>query len=567
MKQLISILLSVATVFAVSAARDVIVVDGVEYTWSASHLGYVATGWDEETPIQALHIHGIVDDLDVVGIADNAFNPDYYPDDDDNSQSLLPPFESVKIDEGVTFIGSNAFVDCTAIRWVRTPSTLATIGDGAFLRCSAMEYALLSEGLTTIGEEAFAFCTSLTMMVIPSTVTDIQAHAFSGCTGVTDVYFLMTDEDQLDNFDWWDGVYASPGEDAHGGMEFNTNASTTVHVPEGTYDIYEDSGKLEAWLFEEDDNCYPLWWIVNFGVEGRSYVVADDLTAVYVDKFGALYAKDDNHWLTPQRVLPDQINYVQSVGLMTHDYDQSNWVAIEGLTTMQIVDLDSHVITGNTLAGTLTQKRNPVFTIAPGCQPRSGEPALYQPNVYIPCSLMGHTQQSIAPTDDDTIEPPTFAFVTPKPQEYALLDRCIYNDDDGRFYISAPDADAGTNLHGLYGGFTVDYSLYQYNNLPELIHGGFYRFHAVCRLTPTQQRSREPDDVTYEPYALGGYSTTHTVFPLVLPDQPIVTALGNVTAQPHTPHQWHTIDGRYCGSSTPTATGIYVGNGKKLIVK
>ena len=51
-------------------------------------------------------------------------------------------------------------------------------------------------------------------------------------------------------------------------------------------------------------------------------------------------------------MLPDQINYVQSVGLMTHDYDQSNWVAIEGLTTMQIVDLDSHVITATSMPAT-----------------------------------------------------------------------------------------------------------------------------------------------------------------------------------------------------------------------
>ena len=33
------------------AAND-IVVDGVVYHWSNQDLGYVVTGWDEETPIQ-----------------------------------------------------------------------------------------------------------------------------------------------------------------------------------------------------------------------------------------------------------------------------------------------------------------------------------------------------------------------------------------------------------------------------------------------------------------------------------------------------------------------------------
>ncbi|MBR1552105.1 MAG: hypothetical protein IJ632_07285 [Muribaculaceae bacterium] len=88
------------------AANDRTVVDGVVYEWSSSHQGYVVTGWDEETPISSLHIRGVVgDDLDVAGIADDAFNPDSYTDED----FPLPLFESVEIDEGVTFLGRNAF--------------------------------------------------------------------------------------------------------------------------------------------------------------------------------------------------------------------------------------------------------------------------------------------------------------------------------------------------------------------------------------------------------------------------------------------------------------------------
>ena len=120
-------------------------------------------------------------------------------------------------------------------------------------------------------------------MVIPSTVTEIQAHAFSDCTGVTDVYFLMTEVDQLGDFNWWDGVY-EPGNEEHGGMEFNTNQHTVIHVPDGMLQDYVDSEKFVAWIpLVQDDNCYPLWWIVNYGVVGREYTVSDALAAIYLD--------------------------------------------------------------------------------------------------------------------------------------------------------------------------------------------------------------------------------------------------------------------------------------------
>lgn len=139
------------------------------YEWQSNLGAYVATGWDEETPVRTLHIRGEVDGLDVVAVARGAF------EDQEGIVYLI-------IDEGITSIGENAFGRCTGLRAV-----------------------VLPEGLERIDEEAFAFCTGLTTVTIPSTVTDLYAHSFTGCTGVTDVYFLMTDASQLDEFAWWDG--------------------------------------------------------------------------------------------------------------------------------------------------------------------------------------------------------------------------------------------------------------------------------------------------------------------------------------------------------------------------
>ena len=315
---------------AVSHAASAVTVDGVVYTWSQTDGAYIVTGCDGETPIRSLHIRAVVDDLDVIAIDDAAF--------EDNEDIVY-----LTIDEGITSIGENAFG-----------------------RCSNLQVAILPEGLQKIEEEAFFFCSSLTTMVIPSTVTDIQAHAFSGCEGVTDVYFMMTEEEQLNGFDWWDGVYAYPGQEEHGGMEFNTNEYTVVHVPAGTYDIYLNSGKLEAWLIHEDTGTYPLWWIVNYGVVGREYTVSDDLTAVYVDTQDGLYAKDDNHWLMPDIVYDDEVDYMGKTAFGSV-YDQSNWVEIINLDNPNA--LKGHLITGSTITGTLLDKRNPRIALSDGSAP------------------------------------------------------------------------------------------------------------------------------------------------------------------------------------------------------
>ena len=107
----------------------------------------------------------------------------------------------------------------------------------------------------------------------------------------------------------------------------NPDGGTRIHVPNGLLEDYRDSGKFEAWLLEEDSGIYPLWWIVNYGVVGRTYTVADQLTAVYTDVDYNLYVKDDNHWLTPDRRYADEVDYMRLTGLMSHKgntYDQSN---------------------------------------------------------------------------------------------------------------------------------------------------------------------------------------------------------------------------------------------------
>lgn len=523
MRRLLFIMMLAALAAGAARGANEVTVEGVTYVWQGNLGAYVATGWDEETPIRSLHIRGEVEGLDVVAVASAAF--------EDNEDIVY-----LTIDEGVTAIGENAFGRCANLRAI-----------------------VLPEGLERIGEEAFAFCTGLTTVVIPSTVTGIQAHCFTGCTGVTDVYFLMTDVGQLDDFAWWDGIHASPGEEEHGGMEFNTREHTVVHVPQGMLQDYEGCGKFEAWLpLTEDDNRYPLWWIVNHGVVGREYTVSDELEAIYADCLGSLYAKDDNRWLTPDAVLPGELDYMTYSGMMSslgNRYDQSNWVAITGMDSPR--QWQGTLIAGGTLTGQLLDKRNPVIALGDGALPEACGTTAYEPNVYIPAAFMGRVQQG-------ELDGRTYAFVQPKPQELIHVEWAIYSDGDGCFYLPAPDEDAHVNYMGLKGGFAVRYDLQEGDGLDGLADGGAYAFHAISR------RGAVDDRRAFSPHVDGGLSDGWTVYPLRLLDDPIATSRDEVPS-PETATEgdgcWYTIDGRCLGTDRPTTAGFYITRGRKVAVR
>lgn len=522
MKRLIFCILLLKTL--VGHAGDTFVVDGVVYTRPSNGHTCIASGWDEETPIQSLHIIGEVEGWKVEGIQARAF--------EDNTN-----IEYVTIDEGVTYIGQNAFNRCTGLKSVVMP-----------------------EGLKLIEEEAFAYCTGLTTVVIPSTVTDIRSHAFMHCEGVTDVYYLTQSIDQLtEEFSWWDGIYRDSPSIA-GGMEFNTNANTVIHVPAGWLKAYIDSHKFDAWLdaMHEDDGIYPLWWIVNYGVVGRDYTVGDVITGIYVDALGdGLYAKDDGKWLTPDMTYRHEIDYMKDNQLPWR-YDQSNWVVLRNVQSPR--SFIDHIIADSTVTGTLQDKKNPEILVKSSPQP-GRQVAKYTPNTYTPCSFMQRTQQGV--------NGKTYAFVRPKPQEYIHVMWSIYHGDNdavNQFYIPAHDRE-GMNSQEFAGGFDANFELYESPTVPELMEGGVYEFKAINRQKTNQDVGNnapmpgllQNKIAPFEPYTEPGVSNWFVACPLEVPDQPIITGIADRTADPaQDKERWFTIDGRHLGTRTPTAPGLYI---------
>ena len=84
------------------------------------------------------------------------------------------------IPEGVTEVGSYAFMCCPSLRSVTFPNSLKVVGEGAFKE-SGIEQVTLSKAITAIEKEAFAHCRSLREIDLCEGLTSIGESAFRGC--------------------------------------------------------------------------------------------------------------------------------------------------------------------------------------------------------------------------------------------------------------------------------------------------------------------------------------------------------------------------------------------------
>ena len=132
----------------------------------------------------------------------------------------------VKINDGVTSIGSHAFRECRKLTSVSIPNSVTSIGRGAFNGCSGLTELSVDSGntvyhssgncivetasktliqgcntsvipadgrVTSIGWHAFEGCSGLTSVSIPNSVTSIGDSAFSYCSNLETIYFNGTE--------------------------------------------------------------------------------------------------------------------------------------------------------------------------------------------------------------------------------------------------------------------------------------------------------------------------------------------------------------------------------------
>lgn len=124
-----------------------------------------------------------------------------------NCESL----ESIDLNEGITYIGMNAFESCTSLKEIKYPDSVTEIEvdslyDTAYykdksnwkdgiLYCgnhivdaeSTIVNPVIKDGTLTIGTYSFAFCEEMVEIIIPDSVKNINFRAFSGCTGLSNI--------------------------------------------------------------------------------------------------------------------------------------------------------------------------------------------------------------------------------------------------------------------------------------------------------------------------------------------------------------------------------------------
>ncbi len=94
--------------------------------------------------------------------------------------------ESVVFADGLLRLENYAFENCSALTFVRLPSTLQRlgVGYGAFKNCTSLASITVPAGVTAIENSEFVGCTSLKEVLIEGSVKTIGVSSFEGCASL-----------------------------------------------------------------------------------------------------------------------------------------------------------------------------------------------------------------------------------------------------------------------------------------------------------------------------------------------------------------------------------------------
>ena len=166
------------------------------------------------------------------------------------AQHLYINGEEVKelvIPNGVTSIGSSAFMCWLGLTSVVIPNSVESIGLHAFDGCTCLASVTIGNSVKSIGEYAFYDCSGLTSVTIGNSVESIGEDAFASCINISDVYCHVENVPATES----DVFFES-------GIE-----SSTLLVPAGAIESYKTTepwssfGKLIA-LTEEETGINEL---------------------------------------------------------------------------------------------------------------------------------------------------------------------------------------------------------------------------------------------------------------------------------------------------------------------
>ena len=94
---------------------------------------------------------------------------------------------NVIFNDGIGYIGYEAFQGCSQLGSVVLPGSIKTIDVRAFSGCVSMPSLFLGEGIEGIYREAFSSCRSLVRLVLPSSLLYCVEHPFYGCSSLVEI--------------------------------------------------------------------------------------------------------------------------------------------------------------------------------------------------------------------------------------------------------------------------------------------------------------------------------------------------------------------------------------------
>lgn len=94
-----------------------------------------------------------------------------------NALENCPKLTNVRLN-GVTFLGDEAFLNCTGLVIAELGSSIQHIGMGAFKNCAAMTAATIPPNVTFIGDYAFANCQELKTVTFMDGVVEVPTYCF-----------------------------------------------------------------------------------------------------------------------------------------------------------------------------------------------------------------------------------------------------------------------------------------------------------------------------------------------------------------------------------------------------
>lgn len=196
---------------------------------------------------------------------------------------------------GLKKVSSQAFANCTGLTTLILPGSLETIGVGAFQGCKNITTIRLPNSLKTIKSQAFDH-TGITTVVIPASVETVENLAFGNIDKLTDVYVLGTNTKcALQSFQPTEYTYGySLSSYTNGGTvkitdyTTKTGVYTILHYPEAAYSNYvnkfiqligtDDYSKQTTyaswnnhWVFDEDGNKLPVTGADYFSTSSGDY--------------------------------------------------------------------------------------------------------------------------------------------------------------------------------------------------------------------------------------------------------------------------------------------------------